>query len=161
QTVVHPHHGPAVIRGTTSRKLQRKTVKYYDLEGIESNLHGSVPIERAADSGLRPILTRDEIDRVLEVLRAPSEPEVEPWSRRTKENRERLRTGDVYTHAALARDLSRRDQRKRLSFAERQMLREAWDPIAVEVAIALGMSLDDAEALLSSAAQEAVLPVAA
>lgn len=157
QTVVHPHHGPAVVRKITSRKVNRMAVKYYDLEVIESNLHVSVPIDRADEMRLRPILNHEEIDRVLDVLRAPSEPEIEQWSRRIKENRDRLINGDIFEHAAIARDLSRRDQRKRLSFAERQMLREAREPIVVEVAIALGIGVTDADVLLTEAQDSGAL----
>ncbi|MBF0671733.1 MAG: hypothetical protein IR160_04015 [Salinibacterium sp.] len=151
QTVVHPHHGPAVVSRITSRRVQRTAVKYYDLEVIKSNLHVSIPVDRAEEMRLRPILTRTEIEQVLDVLRARSAPEVDQWSRRIKENRDRLNNGDIFEHAAIARDLGRRDERKRLSFAERQMLREAREPIVVEVAIALGMSIEEADALLKQA----------
>jgi len=128
--------------------VRNTSVAYLELAVLDSKLIVSVPVDRADAVGLRAVMSPEEIEALLAVVRAPSGPEVAQWSRRFKENRERLRTGDIFTHAAIARDLTRRLESKGLSQAERDMLREARRPIAVEVSLSLGIPIDEAEGML-------------
>jgi CarD family transcriptional regulator len=124
---------------------------YLTLDVHANNLTVSVPIENAARIGLREILDAQQMESLLAVLSAPTGFEESQWSRRIKDNREKLKTGTMLTIAAIVRDLSRRESNKGLSPAEREMLRDASRPLVIEISLALKISAEEAQAVLDSA----------
>ncbi|WP_157155058.1 CarD family transcriptional regulator [Diaminobutyricimonas sp. LJ205] len=160
QTIVHPHHGPATVRAITRRRVKSTDADYLVLDIRDTNLTVSVPVASADVVGLRDVLSVDEVERLLGVLRAPTVDEETQWSRRIKANAEKLKTGDIYMAASIVRDLSRRLATKGLSLAEKDMLKEAKRPLVTEVSLALELSEQDADAVLESAGREAMPAVA-
>ncbi|MFT4470632.1 CarD family transcriptional regulator [Arthrobacter sulfonylureivorans] len=160
QSLVHPHHGPAVVRGIRTRlSRQHAECRYVMLEIKDSNLTVGVPVENAEEIGLRTVFDEVQMQALFEVLRAPSREEDPQWSRRFKDNQERLRTGDIFVIAGLVRDLSRRLQSKgSMSHAEKDMLQYAKKPLATEIALSKGIGLQEAEEILDA---EVALPVPA
>jgi CarD family transcriptional regulator len=158
QTIVHPHHGPAVVRSITRRRVKAVDTDYLMLEIRDSNLTVSVPVDSIDTVGLRAILDAEQLKRLLDVLAAPTGDEEQQWSRRLKANQERLRSGDTYAAAAVVRDLSRRLNRKGLSLAEKDMLKYAKRPLVIEVALAVGVPSDEADAVIDSVVSSAVSP---
>ena len=158
QTLVHPHHGPAVVRGISTRHTrQNAECRYLMLEVRDSNLTVGVPVESAEKVGLRSIFDEVQMEALFEVLRAPSREEDSQWARRFKDNQERLRTGDIFVIAGLVRDLSRRLQRMgSMSHAEKDMLQYAKKPLVTESALSKGIGVPEAEAILDA---EVILPV--
>lgn len=146
--VVHPHHGPARIHAIRERKVRGELVSYIDLFIQETGMKIAVPMSTADEVGLRDVMTPDETEALLAVLRAEGEPQEEQWSRRMKANGERLKTGELDQLAVVVRDLTRRDREKPLSHGERTMLRDARDPLISELSVALSKSPEDAEAML-------------
>lgn len=129
------------------------------LEIKDSNLTVGVPVENAEEIGLRTVFDEVQMQALFEVLRAPSREEDPQWSRRFKDNQERLRTGDIFVIAGLVRDLSRRLQSKgSMSHAEKDMLQYAKKPLATEIALSKGIGLQEAEEILDA---EVALPVPA
>jgi CarD family transcriptional regulator len=124
---------------------------YLTLDIHANNLTVSVPVENAARIGLRDVLDVHQMESLLAVLRAPTGLEESQWSRRIKDNREKLKTGTVLMVAAIVRDLSRRESNKGLSPAEREMLRDASRPLVIEISLALKISAEEAQAVLDSA----------
>lgn len=142
QVLVHPHHGPAVVVSyQTHPRMQKDCIV---LEVQSSRLLVWVPVDRVDHVGLRPVLDRAGLDRLFAVLRAPADPEDPQWSRRYKENTEKLATGDPMVIAAVVRNLMLRDAARGLSQAEREMLRHARKPLLTEISLALSISEDDA-----------------
>ncbi|MEV7647019.1 CarD family transcriptional regulator [Arthrobacter sp. NPDC089319] len=154
QTLVHPHHGPTVVRGIRTRhSRQNAECRYVILEVKDSNLTVGVPVESAEEVGLRTVFDEAQMEALFEVLRAPSIEEDPQWSRRFKGNQERLRTGDIFVIAGLVRDLSRRLQAKgSMSHAEKDMLQYAKKPLVTEIALSKGIGLQEAEAILDAEA---------
>lgn len=158
QVVVHPHHGPATIKKIATRTLKNKRVRYLKLEVHPGDLSVSVPSERAEEIGVRALLDVAAVRGIFELLTEPSEATEKVWSRRIKSNADRLRTGDVKIIAALVRDLTRRNEEKRLSFGEMSMLRDARAPLIAELAIVLGVTQEDVETKIDDAILSDVLP---
>jgi CarD family transcriptional regulator len=91
------------------------------------------------------------MDALFEVLRAPTVEEETKWSRRMKDNQEKIKVGDIFTIAGVVRDLTRRHDDKGLSLAERDLLRHAQGPLITEIALSLGVTTDAAETALHEA----------
>ncbi|GGE84815.1 CarD family transcriptional regulator [Mycetocola zhadangensis] len=151
QTVVYPHHGPATITSIFSRTVKGNEIEYLKLEVHDTKLSVSVPVASADQVGIRAVLGEDEMKALFDVLRAPTVDEEDKWSRRMKDNQEKIKVGDILTIASVVRDLTRRNEEKGLSLAERDLLRHAQGPLVTEIALSLGIEHDEAEAALHNA----------
>ena len=69
------------------------------------------------------------------------------WSRRFKNHQEKLKSGDVYQVAEVVRNLAARNRDAALSAAERTMYERARINLVSEIAPALQVSAEDAEAV--------------
>jgi CarD family transcriptional regulator len=127
------------------------------LEVKNSNLTVGVPLERAEQVGLRPVFDEGQLEALFDVLRAASREEDPQWSRRFKDNQERLRTGDIFVIAGLVRDLARRlHANGSMSHAEKDMLQYAKKPLVTEIALSRGIDLQEAEEILDAVATGSV-----
>ncbi|WAP50713.1 CarD family transcriptional regulator [Arthrobacter sp. ATA002] len=148
QILVHPHHGPAVVMSFEMHpRLQKECVV---LEVQASHLMVWVPVDQMDRVGLRPVLDAAGLEALFRVLGAPADQEDVQWSRRFKDNTEKLATGDPLVIAAVVRNLMLRNAADGLSQAERDMLRQARRPLLTEISLALGISEDDAGVRLDS-----------
>lgn len=154
-TVVYPHHGAAVVEATEKREHKGEPCDYLILRMTYGDLTLMVPAETCHEVGIRDVVSPEEVERVLEVLR---DPELEPkgnWSRRFKANYEKLRSGDVFQVAEVVRNLSTRDQDNGLSAGERRMLSKAKQILLSELAVAIGEDEQAAEQLVEKVLVEA------
>lgn len=150
QIIVHPHHGPALVRSIRTRGINE--IRYLVLEIRSSKLIDWVPLEKADSIGLRPVMGREELEKVFDVLRAPADAEQPQWSKRFKENTELLSTGDLMDTARVVRNLTLRERDKGLSRAEQDMLREARKPLLTELTVSLGISEEAAAVMVEELA---------
>ena len=150
QIIVHPHHGPALVRSIRTRGANE--IRYLVLEIRSSRLIDWVPLEKADSIGLRPVMSREELEKVFDVLRAPADAEQPQWSKRFKENTELLSTGDLMDTARVVRNLTLRERDKGLSRAEQDMLREARKPLLTELTVSLDISEEAAAAMVAELA---------
>jgi CarD family transcriptional regulator len=150
QIVVYPHHGPATVTAITDREVKGVTARYLVLSVHNSALTVSAPIENAELIGIRDVLDQDGLNELFELLRAPTEDEEVKWSRRFKNNAEKLKTGDMHAFARVVRDLMRRQEAKGLSLAEKDMLRYAKGPVVTEIALSMGVDTERADEVLDS-----------
>ena len=158
QLLVHPHHGPVIFEGTMTRVVGGVERVYLNLRVQRTDMSVSVPADGAAEIGLRPVLTAEQVQEVLDELRAPSLPFDRQFSRRMKSQQDRLLRGDLRVTAEVVRDLVRRERADGLSPAEKDLLRRAEEPLLGELVAALGVSPERAEELLVAAVSGEEVP---
>jgi CarD family transcriptional regulator len=146
--VVYPHHGAAVIAKREKVKVGGKTREYFVLRIEHGGLTLKVPVDNTELVGLRAVITDDEVDDVFAVLRKTGAREPTNWSRRFKNNVEKLKSGDIYQVAEVVRNLSHREQEKHLSAGEKRLLVNARRVLVSELRLAIGISDEEAEARL-------------
>ncbi len=151
QIVVHPHHGPATVTAILTRYIKEVPARYLQLEVHHTSLVVGVPLAKAEEIGVRALVDAARLAELFDTLCAPTRHEEQGWSRRFKDNHEKLRAGDLLTTAGVVRDLTRRLSAKGLSTGEKDLLKDAKRPVVAEVALALSVSDDEAEHLLAAA----------
>src|SRR5687768_18482308 len=107
-----------------------------------------VPCENAGKAGLRRIIDSETVQKVLGVLSDDISEMPKNWNRRFKHNRDKIKTGDIYELAAVARTLAVRAQDKGLSTGAQQMYTRAKQILASELMYALDKPEVEAEAYL-------------
>lgn len=160
QIIVHPFHGPVRIKKIRDRKVRGNAVTYLDLVAIEHDLAISVPQEKADEIGLREIISRERVDELMDLLRAPSEGVSTKWAQRMKDFNNRIATGEIRELIFVVREITRSGPKTPAS-AEGSLLRSARTDLAGEFAIVLGVDREEAERLIDEAAGAEREPVAA
>ncbi|MFH5824935.1 CarD family transcriptional regulator [Georgenia sp. AZ-5] len=148
ETVVYPHHGAALIEDISTRVIRGEEKLYLHLRVAQGDLKIQVPAENVDLVGVRDVVGKEGLEKVLEVLRAPYTEEPTNWSRRYKANVEKIASGDIIKVSEVVRDLSRRDTDRGLSAGEKRMLAKARQILVSELALAEKTDEEKAEAML-------------
>jgi len=149
-TVVYPHHGAGIIESTEQRDLHGEPCDYLVLRMTYGDLTLMVPAATCHEVGVRDVVSGEEVERVLDVLRDPRGEKKGSWSRRFKENFEKLRSGDVFLVAEVVRNLTIRDADGLLSAGERRMLANAKQLLLSELCVAVGKTEQETDELIRS-----------
>jgi CarD family transcriptional regulator len=155
ETVVHPEHGAAVIEELKVREFFGERRKYLVLRVAYGDLTLMVPVDSTEEVGLRPCVSKNEIKKILAVLREDETKMAANWSRRFKNNMEKLHSGDPYQVAEVLRNLSIREREKGLSAGEKRMVLKARQILISELSYAAGVSEEEAEAMIDKVLEEA------
>lgn len=134
---VYPGHGVGEITAIETKEMMGTTLTFYSIKILESGMKIMVPESKAKSVGLRPIISKEEAGKVLDILR---EKEIkidnQTWNRRYREYMEKIKTGSVYEIAEVLRDLFLLKVDKELSFGERKMLDTARNLLLSELSLA-------------------------
>ncbi len=159
QVVVHPHHGPATVKKIFTRVIRNERKRYLRLAVHHDELLSvAVPLDAAEEIGVRATVDVVEVREIFAELLAESSPYEKVWSRRIKADTERLRSGRIGTIAGLIRDLTRRNEEKRLAFGEMKLLRDATGPFVAELALVLALTEEKVAAMVHAAILEGTKP---
>lgn len=146
--VVYPAHGVGVIEDIQNREMLGTKESFYILRMSDRGMTIMVPTANSSKVGLREVITKDDVSRVLDVLKERESKTTETWNRRSKQYLETIKTGCVFEIAKIYRDLTRLKGRKTLSFGEKRVLDSARELIAEEISQVRGISKDSAVTLL-------------
>lgn len=151
QTVVHPHHGAAIVDQFEERELNGETAQYVVLRLDEHDLTLKVPSALCEEVGIREVIGRDAVDEVIEILGGEPDTSNKHWARRLKRNQRRMRSGDPAKVAEVVRDLSAKEQTKGLSPAEKRLRDKAMLMLCGELAAAADVAVEEAEQMVGRA----------
>jgi CarD family transcriptional regulator len=134
---VYPGHGVGVIEAIERKQILGKDQMFYILRVLENGMTIMVPRDNAEAVGLRGIIQKLEIPKVLQILKAKDVAvDTQTWNRRYREYMEKINTGSIYEIAEVLRDLHLLKEEKELSFGERKILDVAKNLLVKELAVA-------------------------
>jgi len=149
--VVHPMHGAGIVDSIVQKKVNGVMREYYVLKLPVRAMVVMVPTENCEEIGVRPIVDREQADRVLAALPDIQVEMTQNWNRRYRENMERLKSGDLFEVARVVKGLMLRDVQKGLSTGERKMLHSAKQILISEIVMCQSSSYEDVEACIDHA----------
>ena len=120
--VVYPMHGAGEITGIEENEVGGVLNSYYIFRLPMGSLKLMLPVDKVEEVGLRELIKPEQVAQVIEVLQAESEQLQGSWNKRFHMNLERLKSGDILEAAAVARNLSRQNSKKKISSGERRLL---------------------------------------
>lgn len=134
---VYPAQGVAEVVRVEEREVSGKVQKFYVLQILDTDMKIMVPVHKAHEVGLRPVIPADEIRDVYDILKDKEvHIDKQTWNRRYRGFMEKIKTGSVFEVAEVFRDLYRLKSTKQLSFGERRMLDTARQLIVKELSVA-------------------------
>jgi CarD family transcriptional regulator len=142
--VVHPQHGAATIARRLKQEFGGEKRDYYVLDIATEQLTVMVPVDKI-DEVIRPIISKTEARRVLNVLKDEPQEAGANWSRWYKVLNEKMTSGDIFQVAEVVRDLNFAQQTKGISPALKRMLSKARLTLTSELSFSL--EIDDEESV--------------
>lgn len=147
--VVYPMHGVGVVSEITTKKVLQERKKYYVVELLNTKMRVMVPIDKAEEVGLRKIITKREVKKVLDLLAQEYVEIDEDWKIRYQNNLAKVKSGSIHSVAEVCRNLYKRAKDKELSIMERKLYESAYSLIINEIALAKDMDMEEASNLIS------------
>ena len=134
---VYPVQGVVEVAGIEVKEIGGSKQRLYVLRIVDTDMRMMVPITKAHEVGLRPIISDSEIKEVFEILREKDiHIDKQTWNRRYRGFMEKIKTGSLFEVAEVFRDLYRLKSSKTLSFGEKRMLDNAKNLIVKELVVA-------------------------
>lgn len=146
--VVYPMHGAGVIEAIEEKDVGGTTEKYYVIKLFMGEMKIMVPVSNVEMVGVREVIGKEEVTKVLDILKSESSLMSSNWNRRYRANMEKIKSGSIYEVAEVVRNLSLRDREKGLSTGERKMLENARQILLSELVLAQNVTEDQVEAMV-------------
>ncbi len=148
--VVYPMHGAGIIEAIEEREILGKSKKYYIMRLPLGDMKVMIPTDNVEEIGLRDIINRDEVKKVIDVLKDSKTKMSSNWNRRYRANMQKIKSGNIYEVAEVVRNLQLRDIEKGLSTGERKMLSNAKQILISELVLADNIDEERAKELIDN-----------
>lgn len=131
---VYPGHGVGKIHSIESKEILGTIHMFYSVMILETGMKIMIPAANIKSVGLRPLISRDEAEKVVDILKEKNiKIDTQTWNRRHRDYKEKINTGSVYEIAEVLRDLYVLKTDKELSFGEKSMLDSAKNLLLKEI----------------------------
>ena len=138
-SVVYPMHGAGVIEDIEQKEILGKQQSYYVVRMPIGDMKVMVPMNNAAEVGMRDVIDKAQAQKVLENFRTVETDVIQNWNKRFRENMVKIKSGDIFEVSAVVKSLMLRDRQKGLSTGERKMLSNAKQILISEIVVATGV----------------------
>ena len=149
--VVHPMHGAGIVDSIVQKKVDGVVRDYYILKLPNRSMVVMIPTDSSDGIGVRPVVDREQADRVLAAIPTIQVEMTSDWNHRYRENMERMKSGDLLEVARVIKGLTARDMKRGLSTGERKMLHAAKQILISEIVLSKSVSYESAEEALNTA----------
>jgi len=143
--VIYPSHGPCLVSSIVNKVVGESSMTFYQLLVLNDG-RGTllVPVEKAESIGIRPLLNKPEIPKLLEKLKRPSRASTDR-KQRVRDNLKLLLSGSAFDLAEIVESLTELIDTKSLSFGERGTLDRAKRLLICEIAEVTGETKEEVE----------------
>ncbi len=143
---VYKGQGVAKFTGMKEMEVMGSNLTFYVLQVLDSKKQIMIPENRLESSGLRPVVAKNQVAEVYEVLRERDiKVNDQIWLKRLQSYGEKVNTGSLLDVAEVMRDLTLRKAEKPLSFGEQRMLDQARRLLIQELSVAREVEKSDIE----------------
>jgi len=154
--VVYPNHGVGVIEEVAKRTIGDVSSSFYCLRIISTDSTVMVPVGNTTVVGLRKVLTKRMVTKVLKTLKEGEVATYDDWKGRFQANSDKMRTGDIAAVAEVLKSLTILNEIKPLSYRERKMLDRARFLLVSELSEAAGKTPDAMEKQIDTSLEDSL-----
>ena len=150
--VIYPRLGICRVSGIVEQSVNGTTVKLYQLKPLDFQDSTTilVPVNKAAGVGVRKLIDKTDIPKLLRFLGKDIEVATDHRKRNAK-NAERMATGEIYEVADSLKTMSKLSKGKTLSPEEQQTMARARYLIIREIAHVTKLSSEEVEGMIDNA----------
>ena len=153
--VVHPKHGAGQIVDVEQLDLMAGFTYYYVITFNGQGLTVRVPVRKAGEIGVRPIMSDAKLATVLNTLRSLPAELPDDYKARQSQIRERMRSGKPLQLAEAVRDLFWHRELAYLTKVDSELMSKAREVLAQEMAYATNSEVAEINARIDAALEGA------
>ncbi len=149
--VVYPCQGPCLIDTVTNRVVNDRLRSFYHLvilDGSGGELY--VPVDKIQAVGIRPLLEKSDIPKLLDQLMKTTRMAID-WRQRANDNLNLFNSGSPFDLARIIESLTELRETKELSLREKWSLERARKLLVSELAEVMGVTKSVAEEQIDQA----------
>ena len=138
---VYPGQGVGKVVAIENKNILGNTLIFYSIEILKSGTKIMVPKSRLKAIGVRPLISKQDTKKVLNILSQNSENKAnrqKNWQKRHQAYMDKIKTGSIYEIAEVVRDLGNIQKGKELSYGEKRMMDKAQNMVFSELALTNG-----------------------
>lgn len=150
QEIVYPLQGVGHIQLIEERAFRNTRLLYYIIYLEVSDMTIMVPVDKADELGIRPIVDKRQANKALRLISEDFEPVPMDWKARYQNNLDLLKKGSVLDIATVVRALYHRSRIKELPILERKLYDGALKLLVDEISFSLQKGKEDVEELILS-----------
>ncbi|MCF8104666.1 MAG: CarD family transcriptional regulator [Desulfohalobiaceae bacterium] len=145
ELVVYPAQGVGKVEDIQGKEMGGLMTRFYKIRILSNNGTLLIPVDNAANVGLRKVCAPEYGQQIFEYLKDWSDFKGyagQNWNRRYREYSDKLKTGDLADVAYVLKELMLISQDKDLSFGEGRLMEQAMGLITMELAYTLNREQD-------------------
>lgn len=136
EMVVYPFHGVGIVKAIEKINVTGEPRWYYTLDFRNGELTVKLPVDQQDEKGMRKVVGKADVDTIMNILKKKPPSEESDWKVRYNLYLEKLKSGDIYEAAKVARNLSKRGPEGELSMSEKRLLEASVQLLVHEIATA-------------------------
>ncbi len=150
--VIYPRLGICRVAGVVEQIIGGKSVKFYSLKPVDhhDSTHILVPVNKVREVGVRRLIDRTEVPKLLRFLGKDIEVATDHRKRNAR-NAERISSGEIFQVADSLKTMVKLGKGKTLSPEEQQTLARARQLLINEIAYVTKLSQDEVADLIDQA----------
>jgi CarD family transcriptional regulator len=158
--VIYPSHGPCLVSSIVDKVVDEGVMTFYELSVIDDRRGRLlVPVDKAKTIGIRPLLKRPDITKLLAQLKKPSRASTDR-RQRVRDNVKLLLSGSAFDLAEIVESLTELVEAKALSQGERGTLERAKRLLVCEISEVTGETKEAVEEQVDRALEARLKPKA-
>lgn len=142
---VYPGHGVGRITSIERKEVMGSHLTFYSIEILESGIKIMFPENRVDTIGIRPVISKEEAEEVLNILKKPDSSlhvQERNWQKRHQAYRDKIQNGSIYEIVDVIKDLHNIKKDKELSYGEKRMMDKAQNMLRSELSVAMNTQQD-------------------
>jgi len=147
--IVYPMHGAGVIESIEEKEILGEKQNYYVVRIPVGDMKILIPIKNIEDVGIRQIIDQKDLDAAFLTLENTPSTTNPNWTKRYRENMDKIKTGNIVDVADVVKTLMQRDKEKGLSTGERKMLSSAKQILISELILVKNINQVEAEDVMN------------
>lgn len=148
-TIVYPNLGGGRIEAMTEREVLGKKQDYLKVTFVKSNTDMLVPLTKGQEVGMRHTVELEKLPEVIALMLQADMKLSNQWPPRFRAEQDMIARGETFELAHLVGTLTVRDGEKGLADTERDIMENAKELLASEIAVIKDIELADAKAQLN------------
>ncbi len=143
--IIYPSQGPCLINSIVKKSIGEGSMSFYQLLVLhEAGGDLFVPVDKVQTAGIRPLLHKSEIPKLLNQLKRKPLTDTN-YRDRARNNLKLMASGSAFDLAEVVESLTELRETKNLSFSEHKMLEKARALLVCEISEVMGESKAQAQ----------------
>lgn len=149
----YPSHGVGKILDVETIEVSGQKFDLFIMYFDKERLTIKIPVTQIAKNGLRPLISKAQMEEVFDILRSGVKKMKGMWSRRAQEYESKINSGNIILLAEVLRDLTRDIEDGDRSYSERIIYETAINRLALEYSVIAKITFEEAKEKIISIAK--------